>query len=137
MKTDQQDRHDPATVPRQPAARPGVLAVALSRDAVRQLPRHVLAPLADVSLSTLARVTAGDVTGTRAPDLILAPLAARGFDAMDLLATLAQADYAGRVLVLAPPVPDVALVRADVRAQAPALNVDVIALDGRSALHLL
>ncbi|OAN73951.1 hypothetical protein A8B78_17530 [Jannaschia sp. EhC01] len=114
-----------------------VLAVALSRDALAQMPRHVLAPDAEVVLSALAQVGARNITGPDAPDLILAPLTAKGFDAMDLLATLTQAGFGGRVLVLAPHMPDVPLVRADVLAQAPTLNVDVIALDGSSALHLL
>ncbi|MBY4892166.1 hypothetical protein KUL25_05250 [Rhodobacteraceae bacterium N5(2021)] len=113
-----------------------VLAVALSRDALAQTPRHVLAPDAEMVLSALAQVGARDVTGPDAPGLILAPLTAKGFDAMDLLATLTQAGFGDRVLVLAPHVPDVPLVRADVLAQAPTLNVDVIALDGSSALHL-
>ncbi|GAB5446049.1 response regulator [Gymnodinialimonas sp.] len=135
MKTDPRARFEARPEPS--GGGPNVLAVALSPSALSQMPRHVLAPDAHVSLSTLARVTAAEVTGADAPDLILAPLTARGFDAMDLLGALTEADYRGRILVLTPHMPDVPLVRADVLAQAPALNVDVIALDGSSALHLL
>lgn len=137
MKTDQHTQFDARYETADTAPGPAVLAVALSQGALAQMPRHVLAPGADVSLSTLACVAARDVTGAGAPDLILAPLTARGFDAMDLLAALTEAGFAGRVLVLTPHMPDVPLVRADVQAQAPALNVDVIALDGSSALHLI
>lgn len=118
-------------------ARPSVLAVALSDDALSQMPRHVLAPASQVALRSLAELEAEDVAGPDAPELIIAPLTARGFDAMDLLERLAETDFAGRVLVLTPHMPDIPLVRADVLAQAPSLNVDVIALDGSSALHLL
>lgn len=134
MTTAQSDTLRPTTFN---AAHPAVLAVALSDGALDKMPRHVLAPGAEVSRSLLSQVTARDVTGPKAPELVIAPLTARGFDAMDLLATLSDAAFAGRVLVLTPHLPDVPLVRADVSAQAPALNVDVIALDGSSALHLL
>lgn len=130
MKTDQRAQFEARSEP----ARPKVLAVALSPTALSQMPRHVLAPDADVTLTTLDDLA---TRGPAAPDLILAPLTARGFDAMDLLATLTKAGFKGRVLVLTPHMPDVPMVRADVLAQAPALNVDVIALDGSSALHLL
>lgn len=114
-----------------------VLAVALSDEAVAQMPRHVLAPTSEVALSTLAQVKSRAVAGPGAPELVLAPLTARGFDAMDLLASLTKGHFRGRVLVLTPHMPDIPLVRADVVAQAPALNVDVIAMDGSSALHLV
>lgn len=116
---------------------PVVLAVALSEGALDAMPRHVLAPAAKVSRSLLSQVAERDVTGPEAPELILAPLTAPGFDAMDLLARLTDVAFEGRVLVLTPHLPNVPLVRADVTAQAPALNVDVIALDGSSALHVV
>lgn len=137
MKTDLYVQPD---VPPRAASRAvpsAVLAVALSDTALSQMPRHVLAPDATISKSPLSGIRRADLTGRDAPDLILAPLTARGFDAMDLLTSLSLAHYRGRALILAPHMPDLALVRADVIAEAPDLNVDVIALDGRSVLHLL
>lgn len=137
MKT---DLHVPSDAPEHRArrsTRPSILAVALSDTALEQLPRHVLDPLSAVKKRALAQVVAHDIKGEAAPDLIIAPLTARGFDAMDLLTTLTDARYAGRVLILAPHMPDVPMVRADVVAEAPDLNVDLIALDGSSALHLV
>jgi hypothetical protein len=116
---------------------PVVTAVAMTAHAVALLPRHVIAPDAFVRLASLGEVTAQDVTGDQAPDLILAPLVARGFDATDLLNVLRDAGFRGRFLVLAPRMPDLPLVRAEMLMQAPDLNVDIIALDGTSALHLL
>lgn len=117
--------------------RPIVLAVALSGAALMQMPRHVLAPGSAVGQTSLADLEAMDVVGDHAPDLILCPLVARGFDAMDLLTLLREARFAGRFLVLAPHMPDIPLIRAEMLANAPGLNVDIIALDGSSALHLL
>lgn len=134
MKT---DRNFQPTAPSQPAPAARVLAVALTDAALAAMPRHVLAPGSDVKLTSLARVAQHGLSGDHAPELILTPLTARGFDAMDLLTALTEAGFSGRVLVLTPHMPDIPLVRADVLAQAPALNVDVIALDGSSALHLL
>ncbi|ABD55204.1 hypothetical protein [Jannaschia sp. CCS1] len=137
MKTDPHVQSDAPPHSAGLAARPAVLAVALSDAALSQMPRHVLAPEAAVSKRPLAHISVTETTGPDAPDLILAPLTARGFDAMDLLTTLSQARFAGRVLILAPHMPDIPLVRADVLAEAPDLNVDLIALDGSSALHLV
>lgn len=137
MNSERQARSDGSGPNEFDAPHPVVLAVALSEGALDAMPRHVLAPAAEVSRSLLSQVESHHVTGPDAPELILAPLTAPGFDAMDLLATLTDVSFEGRVLVLTPHLPDVPLVRADVSAQAPELNVDVIALDGSSALHLL
>lgn len=116
---------------------PVVTAVAMTAHAVAMLPRHVMAPDASVRLQTLADISADDVFGASAPDLILSPLVARGFDATDLLDILRDAKFQGRYLVLAPRMPDIPLIRAEMLMQAPDVNVDIIALDGSSALHLL
>ncbi len=116
---------------------PVVTAVAMTAHAVAMLPRHVMAPDASVRLQTLAEITAEEVTGAGAPDLVVSPLLARGFDATDLLTTLREAEFKGRFLVLAPRMPDIPLIRAEMLVQAPGVNVDIIALSGASVLHLL
>lgn len=122
----------PSTLPH-----PVVTAVAMSADAVAMLPAHVMAPDASVRLQSFTELSVEDVTGQAAPDLIVSPLLARGFDATDLLTMLREARYLGRFLVLAPQMPDIALIRSEMMVQAPDINVDIIALDGSSALHLL
>lgn len=113
-----------------------ILAVALSTEALMHLPRHVLAPGSVVSRSAFAAISGIDITGPHAPDLILAPLSAQGFDVMDLLVQLEATAFEGRVLILAPAMPNLGLVRAELQAKAPGLNVDVMAMDGSSALHV-
>lgn len=114
-----------------------ILAVALSLRALDGMPRHVRAPDAHVSQTTLADLPFDAMTGPDAPDLIICPLTATGFDAMDLLARLRDAGFRGRFLVLAPHMPDIALIRAEMLSSAGDVNVDIIALDGESVLHLL
>lgn len=120
-----------------PLIRPLVLAVALSANALHGMPRHILAPDAAVGQITLAELSADALTGNAAPDLILSPMVSCGFDAMDLLSLLREAGYRGRYLVLAPAMPDIELVRAEIMAQSGEVNVDIIALDGTTALHLV
>lgn len=116
--------------------RPMVLAVDLSADTILQMPRHVVAPGSAVAQVDLAEIAPDDVVGAHAPDLILAPLMTRGVDAMDLLRLLSDAGFRGRVLILAPPLPDIALIRQELLTQAPDLNLDVMAMDGSPSLHL-
>lgn len=120
-----------------PFARQIVLAVTLSPNALMQMPRHVLAPGSAVGQTTFSDMRMHHVVGDHAPDLVLCPLVSCGFDAMDLLILLREAGYLGRFLVLAPQMPDIALIRSEMLAQAPDLNADIIAMDGQSALHLL
>jgi len=114
-----------------------ILTVALSRNEVNALPRHVRAPGASLRSTRFSQLRRADLRGAQAPPLVLSPLVRPGFDSMDLLTTLREAGYAGRYLVLAVPVPHLALIRAEMQAVAGALNVDVIALGAGSVLHLV
>lgn len=114
-----------------------ILAVALSPDELTRLPRHILAPDASLRRARLADLTARELRSTDAPTLVLSPLVARGFDAMDLLTTLREVGFAGRYLVLASGVPHIALIRAEMRALAGRLNVDIIAPGAGPVLHLV
>ena len=112
-----------------------VLTVSIPTEARAALPRHVLAPDADVAHTTLAGIDDQTLLGPAAPSLVLSPLTGPGFDAMDLLTTLREIGFEGRYLVLAPSMPDIPLIRAEMLAQSEGLDVDVIALGDGSTLH--
>ncbi len=114
-----------------------ILTVNLTRAEVSALPRHVREPGATLRSTVLARLRPGDLRGRHAPSLVLSPLVCQGFDCMDLLTTLREEGFAGRYLVLAPTMPNIARVRAEMRAVAGALNIDIMALGARSVLHLV
>tara|TARA_R110002096_G_scaffold350602_2_gene543812 strand:+ start:4971 stop:5225 length:255 start_codon:yes stop_codon:yes gene_type:complete len=61
--------------------------------------------------------------GALAPRCVIVPLFAGPFDVLTLLEQLVTARYTGRVLVLAPPLPDRAMVLAELQAHAPGLRL--------------
>ncbi|WP_373356945.1 hypothetical protein [Pseudoroseicyclus sp. CXY001] len=63
------------------------------------------------------------------PDLVVSPLLAEGFDALDLARRLAELGYRGRYRAVALSLPDPGLVQDEVRAVAPDLDFDVYLLE--------
>ncbi|HPE24526.1 hypothetical protein [Albidovulum sp.] len=63
------------------------------------------------------------------PDLIVAPLLAPGFDAIELSETLHRLGFRGRFVVFAPSLPNARTVTAELRAHCPALAIDLIQID--------
>ncbi len=119
------------------ASEPSVLTVALPMGVRDTLPRHVLAPTAKVRHIAMGEVALAALTGKCSPALVLSPLFAPGFDAVDLLMHLKDAAFRGRYLILAPSMPDIPLIRAEMLAQAGDVEVDIICLSDASALHLV
>jgi hypothetical protein len=114
-----------------------VLAVALAAPALSALPRSVLSPDAQIRRIAFERLPEQALSGPGAPGLVLSPLLTPVFDALDLARLLTQAGYRGRYLALVDRLPSANLIRREVAAQSPALNFDVIVLDGSSPLHSL
>jgi hypothetical protein len=114
-----------------------VLAVALSEEAVNGLPRHVLEPHSYIAKTQFDDMDTIVFTGPDAPDLVLSPLLTPIFDALDLARYLTQAGFAGRYLALVEKLPNAKLIRAEVEAQSPSLNFDIIVLDGTTPIHSL
>ncbi|MDP5084556.1 MAG: hypothetical protein NWQ23_03975 [Yoonia sp.] len=61
-----------------------------------------------------------------APDIILSPLLANGFDALDIAARLQGFGFKGRYRVVAAPVPNADVVLADIRTHAPDIDFDLL-----------
>ncbi len=111
------------------------MTISLPEYVRKRLPPHVLSPLASVKHINLSEVKFHKFAGSLAPDLVLSPLISPGFDALDLLAALRDRRFAGRFLMLAPAVPDIPLIRAEMLAQAGGVDLDVISLGASSTLH--
>ena len=117
-------------------AKASILAIGLQPSALNRLPRHIVAPNSTVlRLTHPTNLRRRHVTGARAPGLVISPLETGYFDAIDLIRRLSRLGYRGRYLALAGSEPDIALIRREVQSHAPRLNFDVVAMDGRSALH--
>ena len=114
-----------------------VLAVALSEQAVSALPRHVLEPHSYIAKTAYDDMDTIVLTGPDAPDLVLSPLLTPLFDALDMARYLVQAGFRGRYLALVDTLPSANLIRAEVEAQSPSLNFDLIVLDGSTPIHSL
>ena len=65
-----------------------------------------------------------------APDVVLSPLVAPGFDCFDLAAVLVGAGFRGRYRAAAVQIPDPGLVRREIAAAFPGLDFDILLLDG-------
>jgi len=114
-----------------------VLAVAIAKPALDALPRHVLEPhsyIASIAYDELDTVV---FNGPEAPELVLTPLLTPMFDALDMARYLSQAGFRGRYLALVDQLPSANLIRAEVEAQSPLLNFDIVVLDGRTPIHSL
>lgn len=92
-------------------------------DALRYLDQHaarpsiVIARFRDISPSLIARVQ---------PDLVLCPLVAAGFDAMDVLHRLSETGMALRVGVLSRALPNRAMVERELQSHAEGLEVALL-----------
>jgi len=64
--------------------------------------------------------------GALAPRCVVAPLFARQFDVLSLLDMLAEARFAGRILVMAPHLPNRAMVQAELQAHCPGLRLTLL-----------
>ncbi len=114
-----------------------VLTIGLTTATLAALPRNVLDPQAHVVQSSYEGLDQIVLSGPKAPDLILTPLLTPTFDALDLARYLDQSGYRGRYLALVDALPSANLIRAEVAAQSPQLNFDIVILDGTSPLHPL
>ncbi|MEO1640150.1 MAG: hypothetical protein AAFU41_13000 [Pseudomonadota bacterium] len=63
-----------------------------------------------------------------APALIMAPLVTEEFDAIDVATALAALGYKGRFRAIADDLPNVEMIRRDVRSSVPDIDFDVLAL---------
>lgn len=66
------------------------------------------------------------VISMKAPDIILSPLVADEFDAVDIAAKLISYRFEGRYRAIADDVPDASLIRREVRQFAPDLDFDLL-----------
>jgi hypothetical protein len=79
--------------------------------------RVTLAAFAGLDQALLARV---------APDIVALPLFGQGFDVLDALARLQTLGFAGRVMALAPPLPDPIPLLSDLGGGRGGLHVDLV-----------
>ena len=96
--------------------------VALWRDTKARLERSDeirMADLAELTAATLAEVN---------PDLILSPVVAARFDCLDVASRLVALDFQGSYRAIARNLPDPKLVLAEVRANHPDLDFDIMLL---------
>jgi hypothetical protein len=69
-----------------------------------------------------------------APQLVLSPLLARGFDCIDLAEVLHAIGFKGRYRAIAELLPDPGIIRGEIRDLCPGLDFDVILTPARSTL---
>lgn len=62
------------------------------------------------------------------PNLVLSPLFGDNFDVIDVAKRLAQLRYVGRYRAISTNVPDIDMIRREVRAQSTGLDFDLLAL---------
>lgn len=62
------------------------------------------------------------------PALVLAPLVGDGFDGLDIARRLSDAGYGGRFRAVVPSLPNPDLVRREIAAQCPGLDIDLVML---------
>jgi hypothetical protein len=68
-------------------------------------------------------------------EVVLSPLMAQGFDALDVAMQLAGFGFAGRYRAVAEDLPDPGLVRREVRRAAPCVDFDVVMAENVVSLH--
>lgn len=110
-------------MPVEPPATPGCAALVVGIDAAGALTRHCR----ESALVTLPpdRLCPGLVAGLN-PRCIVLPLFAARTDAAELLDRLAGMPFAGRILILAPPLPRRDMVLAELQARAPGLRLHLL-----------
>ena len=80
--------------------------------------------LSFVSLPELTK----NVLDDKSPGIILSPLVADSFDALDVAARLAELDFQGKYRVLSGPAADTSMIKAEVQAIAPNLDFDILSI---------
>lgn len=79
-------------------------------------PKPAFASFIDVSMELLDQFK---------PDTVVSPLLGQGFDAIELAELLSAFGYDGEFVVIAPPVPNLGIIKADIATAAPGLRIDV------------
>lgn len=79
--------------------------------------RMIVAPFTGLDAALLART---------APDVVLFPLIATGFDALHVIELLADLGFAGQACILAPTLPNRRMVEAELRSHGPGLRLILI-----------
>ena len=77
-----------------------------------------------IARSDLTQVVLDEIN----PTIILSPLVADSFDALEVAATLAELAYQGKYRVLSGPAANAAMIKAEVQAIAPDLDFDILEL---------
>ncbi len=91
-------------------------------------------PLEGFQFIELAELNA-DIVNEKQPDIILSPLVADDFDAVDVAVRLIELRFQGKYRVIADDMPDATLIRKEVRGFAPQLDFDLLLMsadDGKS-----
>lgn len=83
--------------------------------------RDTLGSLVACGLSSLDRALLDRI----APHWVVCPLLADGFDATQVISRLLQLGYTGQVMVIAPKLPDPAMVERELRALAPGMRLSL------------
>lgn len=105
-------------------------ALALRLVAVGDLPDDIATHSPDLAFLAFHDVSAASLA-VLAPDVVLSPLVADGFDCFDLAHALAEAGFRGRYRAAAVYIPDPGLVRREIRASFPDLDFDIIVIRAR------
>ncbi len=86
---------------------------------------RVLEPLEGFQFVDISDLSA-DFVNEREPDIILSPLVADDFDAVDVAIKLIELRFKGRYRAIADDLPDAELIRSEVQAFAPQLDFDLL-----------
>ncbi len=84
------------------------------------------APGPDVSVRTTFGAIDAGMLGRVAPDCVICRLFATDSDAMLVAETLAALGWRGRLLVIAPGLPNRAMVQRELQASAPGVTIEVV-----------
>ncbi|MCA8867995.1 MAG: hypothetical protein KDA67_05050 [Rhodobacteraceae bacterium] len=88
-----------------------------------------------MSCNRLMAMTSGEFVG-HAPNLVLTPLVCGPRDAVDFAQKLASLGFCGRYRAVVDSLPNIHLVRQEIRATCPSIDFDVIELSGRDIRKL-
>lgn len=110
-----------------PAGRPRRVLVLGAVQVIPELARELSGAV--VVIGSYEAITA-ELIGRNAPDMVLAPLVAAEYDITDLAERLVRAGFRGRLRAYTRRLPDPRMVRAELRAGWPELEVDLIELRG-------
>jgi hypothetical protein len=110
-------------MPVSPLVRPGCTAILVGIEDAETLTRVChFASLISLPATQLNRVLLAGLN----PRCVVLPLFPRGADISDLLDRLEECRFAGRILILAPPLPRRGMVLAELQAHAPGLRLQLL-----------